>query len=183
MKKILNEWKEFLNKAQHINEEQKALDPDKISQARLAGATDYREHGSMEQGDYYLKTDNGDYFEEYEDAYYTAREEEDRQDYYRDLDDDSNEEEVAASSFDKRKQQIVKIHDGFVDFLEVEDIFPMGEIPKSVMDALMKAAMLAVDAMENDLDERCQKGYKTHPKRKTKKMYGKTYRNCVKAEE
>ena len=36
---------------------------------------------------------------------------------------------------------------------------------------------------EDDLEERCQKGYKTHPKRKTKKMYGKTYRNCVKAEE
>ena len=33
------------------------------------------------------------------------------------------------------------------------------------------------------LDERCQKGYKTHSKRKTKKMYGKTYRNCIKAEE
>ena len=37
--------------------------------------------------------------------------------------------------------------------------------------------------MEPDgLQERCQKGYKTHPTRKTKKMYGKTYRNCVKAE-
>tara|TARA_R100000030_G_scaffold93363_1_gene79439 strand:- start:61 stop:444 length:384 start_codon:yes stop_codon:yes gene_type:complete len=36
---------------------------------------------------------------------------------------------------------------------------------------------------EDDLEERCQKGYKTHPTRKTKKMYGKTYRNCVKAEE
>ena len=32
------------------------------------------------------------------------------------------------------------------------------------------------------LDERCQKGYKTHPTRKTKKMFGRTYRNCVKAE-
>jgi hypothetical protein len=31
--------------------------------------------------------------------------------------------------------------------------------------------------------ERCQKGYKTHPTRKTKKMYGKTYRNCIKANE
>ena len=31
--------------------------------------------------------------------------------------------------------------------------------------------------------ERCQKGYKTHPKRKTKKMYGRTYRNCIKANE
>jgi len=36
---------------------------------------------------------------------------------------------------------------------------------------------------EMDLDERCQKGYKTHPTQKTKKMFGKTYRNCVKAEE
>ena len=42
-----------------------------------------------------------------------------------------------------------------------------------------------------DLDERrkkrnkggkCQKGYKTHPTRKTKKMFGRRYRNCVKAE-
>ena len=32
------------------------------------------------------------------------------------------------------------------------------------------------------IEERCQKGYKTHEKRKTKKMFGKTYRNCVKAE-
>jgi len=72
----------------HPKDGEKGLDPEKISQARLAGATDYREHGSMEQGDYYLKTDNGDYFEEYEDAYYTAREEEDRQDYYRDLEDE-----------------------------------------------------------------------------------------------
>jgi hypothetical protein len=36
---------------------------------------------------------------------------------------------------------------------------------------------------EEELDERCQKGYKTHETRKTKKMYGKTYRNCVKAEQ
>jgi len=34
-----------------------------------------------------------------------------------------------------------------------------------------------------ELDERCQKGYKTHPKRKTKIMFGKRYRNCVKAKE
>ena len=33
------------------------------------------------------------------------------------------------------------------------------------------------------LNEKCQKGYKTHEKRKTKKMFGRTYRNCVKAEE
>ena len=38
------------------------------------------------------------------------------------------------------------------------------------------------EELEAVLSERCQKGYKTHPTRKTKKMYGKTYRNCVKAE-
>ena len=35
---------------------------------------------------------------------------------------------------------------------------------------------------EEELDERCQKGYKTHDTQKTKQMFGKTYRNCVKAE-
>ena len=38
------------------------------------------------------------------------------------------------------------------------------------------------EEIEAVLGEKCQKGYKTHPKRKTKKMYGKTYRNCIKAE-
>jgi hypothetical protein len=41
---------------------------------------------------------------------------------------------------------------------------------------------LIEEEMDNLL-ERCQKGYKTHPTRKTKKMFGRTYRNCVKAEE
>lgn len=39
------------------------------------------------------------------------------------------------------------------------------------------------EEIQQYINERCQKGYKTHPTRKTKKMYGKTYRNCVKAEE
>jgi len=39
------------------------------------------------------------------------------------------------------------------------------------------------EELEVVLQERCQKGYKTHKKRKTKKMFGRTYRNCVKAEE
>ena len=38
------------------------------------------------------------------------------------------------------------------------------------------------EMVKRQLDERCQKGYKTHEKRKTKKMFGKQYRNCVKAE-
>jgi hypothetical protein len=37
--------------------------------------------------------------------------------------------------------------------------------------------------IENFLIEKCQKGYKTHKTRKTKIMFGKRYRNCVKAEE
>jgi len=36
--------------------------------------------------------------------------------------------------------------------------------------------------VKQHIDERCQKGYKTHETRKTKKMFGRTYRNCVKAE-
>jgi len=36
--------------------------------------------------------------------------------------------------------------------------------------------------IRKNLGERCQKGYKTDEKRKTKKMFGKTYRNCVPAE-
>jgi hypothetical protein len=63
------------------------------------------------------------------------------------------EGEVAVSSFDKRKQQIVRIHDGFVESLEVEGKFPIGEIPKSVMDALMNAAIITADAMGGDLNE------------------------------
>lgn len=39
------------------------------------------------------------------------------------------------------------------------------------------------EELELVLLERCQKGYKTHPKRKTKKMFGRRYRNCVKADE
>ena len=32
------------------------------------------------------------------------------------------------------------------------------------------------------IEEACQKGYMTHPTRKTKIMFGKRYRNCVKKE-
>ena len=36
--------------------------------------------------------------------------------------------------------------------------------------------------VERKLDEKCQKGYKTHPTRKTKELFGKRYRNCIKDE-
>lgn len=41
---------------------------------------------------------------------------------------------------------------------------------------------IILEELEAVLDERCEKGYKTHPTRKTKEMFGRTYRNCVKAE-
>jgi hypothetical protein len=44
-----------------------------------------------------------------------------------------------------------------------------------------KKLKIKIKIMRN-LEERCQKGYKTHPTQKTKEMFGKTYRNCVKAE-
>tara|TARA_A100001391_G_scaffold95949_1_gene63624 strand:- start:212 stop:691 length:480 start_codon:yes stop_codon:yes gene_type:complete len=44
-------------------------------------------------------------------------------------------------------------------------------------------AKIIAEEVVDYLNERCQKGYKTHPTRKTKKMYGKTYRNCIKAEQ
>ena len=46
-----------------------------------------------------------------------------------------------------------------------------------------KLAKIIAEEVVDYLNERCQKGYKTHPTRKTKKMYGKTYRNCIKAEQ
>ena len=47
----------------------------------------------------------------------------------------------------------------------------------------MKITMTQLREMvKQHIDERCEKGYKTHEKRKTKKMFGKQYRNCVKAE-
>ena len=51
------------------------------------------------------------------------------------------------------------------------------EITREDLETIIKEELEAV------LNERCQKGYKTPPTRKTKKMFGRTYRNCVKAEE
>jgi hypothetical protein len=47
---------------------------------------------------------------------------------------------------------------------------------------ILEAHGLSKEDEGEELEERCQKGYKTHPTRKTKKMFGRTYRNCVKTE-
>ena len=58
-----------------------------------------------------------------------------------------------AMDFNERKVQVTRIHDGFVDFLEAEKKFPMGEIPRSVLDAIMKTALATVDAMETEVQK------------------------------
>ena len=58
---------------------------------------------------------------------------------------------------------------------------PADERPEGLSQA--EAEEMCKSEVKEELDERCQKGYKTHETRKTKKMYGKTYRNCVKAEQ
>ena len=68
---------------------------------------------------------------------------------------------------------------------------PKGFSQKAHCDGRKKNESLTAEEIINIVDqeieayinERCQKGYKTHKTRKTKKMFGRTYRNCVKAEE
>ena len=50
-------------------------------------------------------------------------------------------------------------------------------------DGLKEIIEEEIQAFLDEDGHQCQPGYKTHPKRKTKKMFGKTYRNCVKAEQ
>ena len=47
---------------------------------------------------------------------------------------------------------------------------------KSQADRIADIVREELDTFYQELDERCHKGYKTHEKRKTKKMYGKTQR-------
>ena len=67
------------------------------------------------------------------------------------------------------------------DDLENSPLSKRYTIDPTTMVALRKAGKLTTSDGQ-PLEERCQKGYKTHPTRKTKKMFGRTYRNCVKAE-
>ena len=53
---------------------------------------------------------------------------------------------------------------------------------KKAIDTMKKAGFDTSMLKEFDLEEACQKGYMTHPTRKTKIMFGKRYRNCVKKE-
>ena len=47
---------------------------------------------------------------------------------------------------------------------------------------LQKKKKLLKSKIDEFIEEACQKGYMTHPTRKTKIMFGKRYRNCVKKE-
>jgi hypothetical protein len=153
MKKLLNEWKEFLNENEGEDNRVRKMTP--------AGDLEYFEM-IMDNGDSYIVEYDPSSEEVIVYAIQDAGEElaaRALRYIHQDLPYDQErlpEDEVAVSSFDKRKQQIVRIHDGFVESLEVEGKFPIGEIPKSVMDALMNAAIVTADAMGGDEAKRKQ---------------------------
>ena len=123
MKKMLNEWKEFLNENEGEDNRVRKMTP--------AGDLEYFE----------MLMDNGDsYIAEY---------------------DPSSEEVIVYAIQDVGEELAAKA----LRYIQQDAPYDQERLS------------------EDDLDERCQKDYKTHPTRKTKKMYGKTYRNCVKAEE
>ena len=123
MKKMLNEWKEFLNENEGEDYYVRKMTP-----------ADGKEYFTM------VMSDGNEYLVEY----------------------DASTGRSLVFDYEYAGQDISDMAD---DYIQQDAPYDQERFP------------------EDDLDERCQKGYKTHPKRKTKKMYGKTYRNCVKAEE
>ena len=95
---------------------------------------------------------------------------------------DDDEEEVAAAEAAGIKANLVpsSLAEGAVARWWVNKLHEDGvEVAPKMRKYLKDHPYMEPDGLQ----ERCQKGYKTHPTRKTKKMYGKTYRNCIKAEE
>ena len=58
----------------------------------------------------------------------------------------------------------------------------LGEEPAGPHLMKKKKKQLLKSKIDEFIEEACQKGYMTHPTRKTKIMFGKRYRNCVKKE-
>ena len=87
---------------------------------------------------------------------------------------DGRAQDDDPEGFKRAMKMIDSLHPRYLDIRKKEKEREAGDAGKQ---------MGLPNVNEDDLEERCQKGYKTHPTRKTKKMYGKTYRNCVKAEE
>ena len=75
---------------------------------------------------------------------------------------DKTDEKIIQKAFKKH----------IIPFVRIVDSWNSGQQKNPHLTTEAKACMC----------EACQKGYKTHPKRKTKIMFGKRYRNCVKAE-
>ena len=117
-------------------------DYDKISQARLDGATDYREGRGMEDNaEKWQEVDNGIYFTDYEDGFFDAQEEEDRQDYYDDLEEGIKENkeydgEACEDTRDEYRSAMARIYKleaevrGYED-MKVDDSFPSVGMAKS----------------------------------------------------
>ena len=135
MKKILNEWRKFLNENEGERYYIRKMEPvsyeeaiDLIKDPRLKAVTQTQEDPGREY--YKIEMSDG---------------------------------EILVGDYDPAEQDM-RVYD--------ENDEEAGE----------EYDRAALEFIQDELDERCQKGYKTHPTRKTKKMYGKTYRNCVKAE-
>ena len=56
-------------------------------------------------------------------------------------------------------------------------------IMESLLDTLTDEQLTEIVRASLIESGKCQKGYKTHPTRKTKELYGKQYRNCIPADE
>jgi hypothetical protein len=72
--------------------------------------------------------------------------------------------------------------DKWNEFLEEDDVRDTydDEVEKRNKESREKGAKEM--GLEEGVAGKCRKGYKTHETQPTKKMYGDTYRNCVKAE-
>ena len=85
---------------------------------------------------------------------------------------------------DAEEEELQKAMMGMPDVGQHKDgDYILGDDDEIKIDEEFVSSLVREIIDEANLEERCQKGYKTHPTQKTKEMYGKTYRNCVKAEE
>ena len=91
--------------------------------------------------------------------------------------------DAVADEVDAEDEELQKAMMGMPDVGQHKDgDYILGDDDEIKIDEEFVSSLVREIIDEANLEERCQKGYKTHPTQKTKEMYGKTYRNCVKAE-
>ncbi len=168
MKKILNEWRKFLNENEGEDYYIRTMEP--------AGEQSYVV--KMSNGEEFIAEFGEDLVVKYSKSGEPAK------DGIFDMvvkfiiedlpyEWDGRAQDDDPEGFKRAMRMIDSLHPRYLDIRKKEKERETGDAEKQ---------MGLPNVNEGDLEERCQKGYKTHPTRKTKKMYGKTYRNCVKAE-